>query len=389
MNKALFEKYIDELNLDFGNTDSLLNKIKLCSYLVCCGASIELESYALNNKDFRTGNAGLQLTVGSPHLRALIPFFYVGKDNPVKLRGSYATGRAVIECAGREFFEITVLPDMVTGNENISLEFDTLIAAVPEKPYGIRNCCYRSIGKPCAFCILKKKRVNLGPKDLAAAYGEIAGKTGAEPQVLLTGGNSGRKDRGLLKYIPYVKELRNHFSEVQIAIEAAPPRDVLCLNALIDSGIDTFAANIEFFSAQTKEELLPGKSEIELEEYKQAFSYCQKAHIKTFSALIAGPENEKDTLEGVKYLSQIGVPTNLLCLRPFPGSRLENYPRIDPAKFLEVTKKALMIMEQYDVLDDLSHTAGCGSCGACSMEMNLYRLWKNNRDKEFYDFLLN
>jgi hypothetical protein len=389
MNKALFEKYVDELNLDFDNSDSLLNKIKLCSYLVCCGASIELESYTLNNKDFRTGNAGLQLTVGSPHLRALIPFFYVGKDNPVKLRGSYATGRAVIECAGREFFEITVLPDMVTGNDSISLEFETLIAAIPEKPYGIRNCCYHSIGKPCAFCILKKKRVNLGPTDLVAAYGEIAGKTGAEPQVLLTGGNSGRKDRGLLKYVPYVKELRNNFGDVKIAIEASPPRDPLLLDTLIDSGMDTFAANIEFFSGQTKEQFLPGKSEIGLEEYTRAFDYCQKAHVKTFSALIAGPEDEKETLAGVKHLSKIGVPTNLLCLRPFPGSRLENYPRVNPARFLEVTRKALIMMEQYDVLNDLYHTAGCGSCGACSMEMNLYRLWKNNRDKEFYDYLLN
>jgi len=389
MNEALFKKYIDELNLDFGNTDSLLNKIKLCSYLVCCGASVELESYTLNDKDFRTGNAGLQLTVGSPLLRALIPLFYMEKVNPVKLRGSYRTKSAVVEYAGNEFFEIAILPDMETGNENVNLEFETLIAAIPEKPYGIRNCYYHSIGKPCAFCILKKKTVNLGPKDLVAAYGEIAENTGAEPQVLLTGGNRGRKDRGLLKYIPYVKELRMNFSDARIAIEAAPPRDPIILDTLIDSGIDTFAANIEFFSAQTKEELLPGKSEIGLEEYTQAFAYCQKARVKTFSALIAGPENEKDTLEGVKYLSQIGVPTNLLCLRPFPGSRLENYPRVNPSRFLEVTKKALIIMEQYNVLNDLYHTAGCGSCGACSMEMNLYRLLKNNNDKELYDFFLN
>ena len=389
MNETSLEKYVDELELDFEKPDSLLNKIKLCSYLVCCGASVELESYPLNNKDLRTGNTGLQLTVGSPHLKALIPFFYLGKDNPVKLRGSYVTRSAIIEYAGREFFEITILPEMETGNENVNLEFETLIAAIPEKPYGTRNCYYHSINKPCAFCVLRGKKVNLGPKDLLEAYEKIAEKRGVEPQVLLTGGNSRRKDRGLSKYVPYVRELRSNFSDAKISIEAAPPRDASLLGTLIDSGMDTFAANIEFSSAQTKEELLPGKSEIELEEYERAFDYCQKANVKTFSALIAGPENEKDTLQGVKYLSKIGVPTNLLCLRPFPGSRLENYPRVNPAKFLEVTRKALMIMEQYDVLDDLSHTAGCGSCGACSMEMNLYRLLKNDKDKELYDFLLN
>lgn len=83
MNKALYEKYVKELKLDFEKPDSLMNKIKLCSYLVCCGASVELKSYPLNNKDFRTGNTGLQLTVGNPYLRALIPFFYMEKDNPI------------------------------------------------------------------------------------------------------------------------------------------------------------------------------------------------------------------------------------------------------------------------------------------------------------------
>jgi len=389
MNKALYEKYIKELELDFEKPDSFTNKIKLCSYLICCGADVELKSYPLNNKDFRTGNAGLQLTVGSPHLRALIPFFYMEKNNPIKIRGSYATKRAIIEYAGRKFCEVTVLSDMETGNRNINLEFDTLIAAIPEKPYGFRNCCYHSMGKPCAFCILTKKRVNLGPGDLVAAYEDVAEKRGSAPQVLLTGGNSRRKGRGLSKYLPYVKELRKHFRNARIAVEAAPPQEPSHLDNLLDSGLDTFAANIEFFSPETRRSLLPGKIEIELNEYENVFSYCQKANVKTFSALIAGPENKKDTFRGVAYLSRLGVPTNLICLRPFPGSRLESYPRVNPAWFLKVTKKALMIMEQYDVLDDLARTAGCGSCGACSMEMNLYRLLKNTSDKELHDFFLN
>lgn len=389
MNQLLYEKYLKELKLDPRRPNSLLNKIKLCSYLVCCGASVELDSYPLNSKDFRTGNAGLQLTVGSPHLRALIPFFYMENDNPIKIRGSYVTKKAVIEYAGTEFFKVTILPDVDTGNENINLEFDTLIAAIPEKPYGIRNCYYYSIGKPCAFCILKKKKVSLGPEDLVKAYKKVAHKKGKEPQVLLTGGNSGRKDRGLSKYIPYVEKLRSHFKKSKIAIEVAPPKDKSSIDIFIDLGIDTFAANIEFFSTKARRELLPGKSEIALEEYKKTFDHCQKAKVKIFSAVIAGPEAPRDTLSGVEFLAELGVPTNLICLRPFPGARLENYPRVNPAKFLKVTKKAVMIMEQYDVMDDLANTAGCGSCGACSMEMNLYRLLKNNRDKELYDFILN
>ncbi len=377
MNTNSLRKYVDELELDFEHPDSLLNKIKLCSYLVCCGASVELDSYPLNDKDFRTGNAGLQLLVGNPSLRALIPFFYMDRSNPVKLKGSYRTKQAVIECQGKDFFQVSILPDAETGNKNINIEFDTLIAAIPRKPYGIRNCYYHNIGKPCAFCILSRKKIDLGPSDLVEAYSKIAEETGVEPQVLLTGGTDFSRDRGLSKYTPYVKQLRTSFREAKVAIEASPPKDPHYLNDLIESGMDTFAANIEFFSARTRKELLPGKSEIGLEEYARTLGYCVEAGVKTFSAQIAGPEDDESTLKGVAFLAEIGTPTNFICLRPFPGAALENSPRVDPSWFLEITRKAIGIMERHGVMETLANKAGCGSCGGCSMEMNLYRLMKN------------
>jgi hypothetical protein len=389
MNETPFEKYVDELELDFEQPDSLLNKIKLCSYLVCCGASIELESYPLNDKDFRTGNAGLQILVGNPSLRALIPFFYMDKSNPVKLKGSHTTKQAIIEYEGKEFFQVTILTDRETGNRNINLEFETLIAAIPRKPYGTRNCHYHSIGKPCSFCILTRKRIDLGPTDLVTAYARMAEKTGVGPQVLLTGGTDFTRDRGLSKYIPYVKELRSNFREAKIAIEASPPKDVHALDSLIELGMDTFAANIEFYSRKVREELLPGKSEIGLEEYAEVLGYCKEAGVKTFSAQIAGPEDDASTLKGVEFLSKIGTPTNFICLRPFPGACLENNPRVNPAWFLEITGKANLIMKQYDVMNALASTAGCGSCGGCSMEMNLYRLIKNGELPQEYPFNAN
>lgn len=385
MNEVLYREYIRELELDFAKPDSLLNKIKFCSFLVCCGASVELESYPSNNRDFRTGNTGLQLTVGSPLLRALIPFFYMDGNNPVRVRGSYLTGQATIEYDGKEFFEVAVLPEIETGSKNINSEFETLIAAIPEEPYGMRNCYYHSIGKPCGFCILTRKRVHLGPKDLVEAYNRVTQIRGREPQVLLTGGTGSATDRGLSQYVPYIAALRSSFPQARTAIEAAPPKDVYSVDTLIALGIDTFSANIEFFSKKTRKKLLPGKSEIGLEEYKKVLGYCEKAGVKTFSALIAGPEAEEDTLQGVEYLSGIGVPTNLLCLRPFPGSRIGNHPRTSPARFLKVTKEANMIMDQSGLLESLSEAAGCGSCGACSMEMNLYRLSRNSEGEDFYD----
>lgn len=387
MTNTLYDEYIRELDLDLHETDSLLNKVKVCSYLVCCGASVELDSYPLNDKDFRTGNAGLQLLVGDNRLRALIPFLYMGNDNPVKIRGDYISKCAVIEIAGRELFEVSILPDIETGNSNINLEFDTLIAAIPQQPYRTRSCHYHTTGQPCAFCILGSKKVDLGPQELVAAYGSVTAKRGREPQVLLTGGTGPAKDRGLAKYVPYVRELRNNFKDSRIAIEAAPPQDESHLDALFDMGMDTFAANIEFYSQECRNSLLPGKSAIQLDEYEDTFVYCHNSSVKTFSAVIAGPENEEYTLKGVEFLARIGTPTNLLCLRPFPGAKLENSPRVNPAWFLGLTKKAVRIMDEYDVLDDLAATAGCGSCGACAMEMNLYHIIRNSQTAVVLDLI--
>jgi len=163
--KASCQSYVEELDLDLQRTDSLLNKVKICSYLVCCGASVELGSYGWAERDFRTGNTGLQLFVGTPELRALIPFLHIDGDNPVRVRGDYATGKAVVVYADRELFEVTVRPEIETGNVNINLEFDTLIAAVPEQPYGTRSCWYHEVGRPCAFCILEAKQVDLGQRE--------------------------------------------------------------------------------------------------------------------------------------------------------------------------------------------------------------------------------
>jgi hypothetical protein len=299
---------------------------------------------------------------------------YMEDGNPVKLRGDYLAKRAVIEYAGKELFEVSIVPDAETGNENINLEFDTVIAAIPDEPHGVRSCRYHTAGKPCAFCILGTKTVDLGPRNLVAAYEKVTGERGIEPQVLLTGGTSGAEDRGLSKYVPYARELRSVFENARIAVEAAPPQDPRCLDALIDLGMDTFAANIEFYSLGCRNSLLPGKSAIPLQEYADTFAYCRSAGVRIFSAVIAGPEEEQDTLNGVEFLASVGVPSNLLCLRPFPGAPLENHARVDPAWFFELTKRAVRIMEDYGVLEELADTAGCGSCGACAMEMNLYRL---------------
>jgi hypothetical protein len=371
---TLYDEYARRLDLDSRATDSLWNKAKICAYLVCCGASVELESYPLHDKDFRTGNAGLQLSVGSSHLRALIPFMYMDDGNPVRVRGDYLKKTAVIAYAGRELFEVSIIPDAETGNEHINLEFDTVIAAIPDEPHGVRSCQYHITGKPCAFCILDTRSVDLGPEDLATAYEKVTGERGIETQVLLTGGTSGAEDRGLEKYVPYVRELRSVHEKARIAVEAAPPQDPRRLDALIDLGLDTFAANIEFYSQTCRNSLLPGKSAIPLQEYADSFAYCRSAGVRTFSAVIAGPEEEQDTLNGVEFLARVGVPSNLLCLRPFPGARLESCARVDPAWFFELTRKAVRIMDDYGVLEDLAGSAGCGSCGACAMEMNLYRL---------------
>jgi len=374
MKKNIFNQYISDLNLDFKRPSCLSNKIKVCSYFVCCGASVDSILYGNNKKDLRTGNSGIQLYVGNKQLRALIPFSFISKGNPIKIKSSGNKKNAIVEYKGVKLFTISIIPETKVGNNSINLEFETLIAALPQSPNGVRTCFYQEIKKACAFCALKKSKIPLNPSALALAYAKVFKKTGRRPQILLTGGNDFSIDRGLAKFIPYIEKVRTVDRKVKIAIEASPPKDVVELKKLANLKIDTFSANLELYSDNCRNEFLPGKSEIKINEYKKIFNYCKENKIKTFSVLIAGLEDGKDTLIGAKYLSNIGVPTNLLCLRPFPGSILENHRKINPAWFLAITKKVIAAMDKKKLLRKLSRTSGCGSCGACSMEINIYRV---------------
>jgi uncharacterized radical SAM superfamily protein len=374
MNEKILNQYISELNLDFRKPGCLANKVKICAYLVCCGASVDLGLNFSNKKDKRTGNSGVQLYVGNKQLRALVPFSYINKENPIKIIGDNKS--AIVEYNGIKLFRVSLVPEVKIENQNVNMDFETLIAAIPQIPNSTRACYYQEIKKACAFCALKRDKIMLSPKTLLAAYKQALKKTGRRPKILLTGGNDFSLDRGLSKYIPYVKEVREFDGKAKIAIEAAPPKELENMKKLANLKIDTFSANLEVYSDKSRNEFLPGKSEIKINEYKNIFNYNKKNGVKVFSVLIAGLEDEQDTLDGIRYLSEIGVPTNLLCLRSFPGSSLENRERINPVWFLGITKKAIYMMDKKGLTNKLSETSGCGSCGACSMEMNLYRLVK-------------
>ncbi len=371
--KTPFDRYLQELDLGIEHPDCISNKVKLCSYLVCCGAAVDAGVRGAD-RDPRTGNSGLQVLVGHPLLRALIPTSFMDDENPVRIRDSGSSLVGVVEYAGKDLFSVDFLPDVDTGNPNLSLEFNTLIAAIPNEPHGKRSCDFHATGTPCAFCALEDKQIDLGPEDLVSSYRSVTAQTGVAPQVLLTGGTSQEPDRGLSKYLPYVEALRSAYPDARVAVEASPPQVPALLQPLIDAGMDTFAANLEFYSHRTRVELLPGKSGMGLAEYAASLAYCRDAGLRTFSAVIAGPESEPDTLRAVEFLASVGTPTNFLCLRPFPGAALANQPRVNPAWFLKMSGQANTIMDSHGLLDDLACTAGCGSCGACSMEMNLYRL---------------
>ncbi|OGF31651.1 hypothetical protein A2533_02775 [Candidatus Falkowbacteria bacterium RIFOXYD2_FULL_35_9] len=376
MKEKILNQYISELNLDFKNPCCLANKVKICAYLVCCGASVDLGLDLSNKKDKRTGNSGIQLYVGNKQLRALVPFSYISNDNPIKIKMIGNKKHAIIEFDGIKLFRVSLVPEIKIRNQNVNMDFETLIAAIPQIPNSIRGCCYQEVKKACAFCALKKDKIMLSPTTLLSAYKQVINKTGRRPKILLTGGNNFSLDRGLAKYIPYLKKLREFDGKVKIAIEASPPKELENMKKLANLKLDTFSANLEVYSDRFRNEFLPGKSEIKVNEYKNIFNYNKANGVKVFSVLIAGLENEQDTLDGIRYLSEIGVPTNLLCLRSFPGSSLENRERINPVWFLGITKKAILLMDKKGLTNKLSKTSGCGSCGACSMEMNLHRLTK-------------
>lgn len=130
---------------------------------------------------------------------------------------------------------------------------------------------------------------------------------------------------------------------------STPPENTGILDDLLRSGITEVGFNLELFNRKMANQLMPGKGSINQSQYLKAFEYStclwgKEGNVR--SLLIVGLEPIKDTLEGVKYLSRLGVMPILSAFRPLPKTPLSNFVPPDFNVLYYVWNEALKICKE-------------------------------------------
>jgi predicted ATP-grasp superfamily ATP-dependent carboligase len=212
------------------------------------------------------------------------------------------------------------------------------------------NCCYgRHFKDACKFCDLgnckSQKKYNL--KDIFEVIKAYINSS-LPVKHFLIGGGSSLNDKRWDYICSIVKFIRSQTSS-NIYLMTTPPKNIETLKKLKDSGVSEIGFNLEFYNRQTAINLMPGKGKISLDQYENAFKNATQLWGKdgnVRSILIVGLEPIKDTLTGVKFLSNLGVMPILSSFRPIPNTPMEDFIIPDFKVLYYVWKKSLEICKK-------------------------------------------
>ena len=373
----------------------MLDLIKLKSKLVCSGIQIndiseKIYDFEHKSKITRTSNMGLQLDLEGKGIICSIPY---RKNNPFKSPWYlfekddkyYLTDDNIT-------IEVKYFPNevptwynhMLSNGRYISdyIQFEgdkVLICSIS------RTCCYFSKNEACAFCNLNGGFTDIDEKEyinmIIESFKYILNCDQSAKSINLTGGNLYTSDKGALRYIPIIKEIRK-LSRIPIAVELSPPDDLNVLKELYLAGANALEMNVEIWDEEIRNKLMPGKSKINREYYIKAW---EKA-IEIFgvgnvgSGIIIGLDDVNSSFEGIKKMIDIGVLPSIIPFKPTPGSVLEEHVNCVSDDLYNITDKAAKLMLEKGL--DPTDKYGCIGCGACTLEGDLYRYYKKNTIEE-------
>ncbi len=231
---------------------------------------------------------------------------------------------------------------------------------------------YESRKNTCKFCsigqslsagrTIARKR----PEQLAEVAKAAVELDGVKHMVMTTG-TPATADRGakiLCESVVAVKAV----VDLPIQVQCEPPEDLAWFQRLKDAGADALGMHIEVISPALRQQIMPSKAKITIEEYMKAF----KAAVPVFgwgqvsTYILAGlGDTQTDILNMCDALLDIGVYPFVVPFVPIRGTPLEDHPAPSSA-FMTSLLQALGQKTVAANMQAETIKAGCGRCGACS-----------------------
>ncbi len=271
-----------------------------------------------------------------------------------------------------------------TLSELVQHDFGNMIAAVPtidKKQY-----CEMQ----CSFCELEEKKKDFSPDALYYIIEQQINKNGCA-DLTLSGGSLCSEDKGVLKFMPFINELKKQFgNDLWLEIEFTPPDKKEYLDKLIDQGMDAALINIETFNSIVAATVMKKKVKVGQEKYFETMEYLTKKGIAVSSLALIGlypgiteEQHKQDILSGTKKLADVGATIVPQPYKPFFGTTLQKvgYKPCSPALCYDLTKEVVSILQEYQLTSIDKGEHGCSGCGKCSLDTNMAAVYSKKQSK--------
>ncbi|GAB4478588.1 MAG: MSMEG_0568 family radical SAM protein [Elainellaceae cyanobacterium] len=231
---------------------------------------------------------------------------------------------------------------------------------------------YRDESTVCQFCAIEKS-LDAGrtiarktPAQLAEVA-EAAVRLDGVKNMVMTTGTPNTSDRGAAYLAECARAVKQRV-DLPIQVQCEPPDDFAWFAKLQAAGVDSLGMHLEAITPEVRARIMPGKAEVPLDYYFQAFEAAVKVfgrgQVSTY--LLAGLGDTLEALvEGCDRLIQLGIYPFVVPFVPITGTPLAQHPAPSSEFMLSVYQQVGALLRQAG-LSSRDMKAGCGKCGACS-----------------------
>lgn len=230
---------------------------------------------------------------------------------------------------------------------------------------------FRDRSQSCQFCAIEQSiddgaLIRKTPEQVAEVA-EAAVRLDGVKQLVMTTGTPNSDDRGA-RLMAETAEAVKRRVDLPIQGQCEPPEDPRWYQRMKDSGIDSLGMHLEVVEPDVRRRILPGKSELTLERYYEAFADAVevfgRGEVSTY--LLAGLGDSKDALLACsRRLIELGVYPFVVPFVPISGTPLESHSSPDSSFMVDVYQGVAEMLNAGDLRSE-QMSAGCAKCGACS-----------------------
>ena len=231
---------------------------------------------------------------------------------------------------------------------------------------------FRDRRDSCQFCAIEQslqdgRTVVRKTPEQVAEVAEAAVRLDGVRQLVMTTGTPNSDDRGARLMAETAAAVRKRVA-IPIQGQCEPPDDRRWYARMKEAGIDSLGMHLEVVEEEVRRRILPGKSELSLQQYYDAFAEAVavfgRGQVSTY--LLAGLGDSADSLiECSHKLITMGVYPFVVPFVPISGTPLQDHPAPSTDFMVEVYTAVARKLRDSDISAE-TMAAGCAKCGACS-----------------------